>query len=400
MKCDVLIIGGGAIGCSLSLALANSKLSVVMVEAQPPQTLQSNEFDARTLALSRASQMILQGLGVWPELSASATAINQIHVSKQGLLGRTVLDANKMQLPAFGSVVELSALNTALQQSLPQSEHLKLLCPAKLISLQQQPSFVTATITHQGEPLQIEAKLVVAADGTNSFVRQLLALEIDKTDYQQQALVANIGLRRSHHNIAYERFTKQGLIALLPMTDQRSALVWAGDDDAVQKLMSLTAPAFLAELQQTFGYRLGRFMKVGKRSQFPLSLVKMKQCYQGRVVFVGNASQTLHPVAGQGFNLGLRDVAMLAEMLHQSELNDVESLLKNYSALRNADKSSIIMGTDNLVKFFGHNHFPYDCLQSMSLMGCEYLSPIKNLLVYHATGFSKYNSKLACEIPL
>lgn len=401
LACDVLIIGGGLVGASLALALAGSNLSVVIVEANQTETLQSQDFDGRSIALSDASQRILKSLQLWSELSFHATPIKKIHVSKKGQFGKTLLEAAKHHLAAFGYVAELSHLNQALQPRLFEQKNVQYLCPAKLLSLNSSGINALAIVQDKDLQIEINAKLVVAADGTNSFVRSLLNISPNQQDYQQSALVANIGLNRSHHYCAYERFSQDGLIALLPMTQQRASLVWALSPQKVKALCACSEAEFLVKLQQQFGYRLGKFTQVGKRHTFPLGLQSLAKPYEKNVVFVGNACQTLHPVAGQGFNLGLRDVAILAEVLMKTDaINNVDTLLNNYQQLRQADKHRMIMSTDQLVKFFGLNTFIFQAVQTMGLIATELVQPLKQTLVYHAMGYSAQNSKLACEIPL
>ncbi len=401
MQYDVLIIGGGLVGASLALALKGSGLNILIVEAIESFKLQQADFDARSIALSKASKNILSSLDVWGAIEPYAMPIKQIHVSKQGQFGRTFLDSNKQRQDSFGYVSEISHLNQAMQQALLKEKNITYLCPAKLKNLVQTKTHAVANIDNNGKNIEVTAKLVVAADGTNSFVRKQLKLETIIEDYNQCAVVANIGLRRSHKNQAYERFTTSGLIALLPLTQQRAALVWATSKSEASDLIHLSEQDFLDKLQLQFGYRLGRFEIVGQRGQFPLKLQSMTICTVDRVVFIGNAAQTLHPVAGQGFNLGLRDQAILAELIIEAcSLENVPKLLNKYKQRRQADQSRIINATDRLVKFFALNSCPFDLLQSLSLLSADIISPLKSRLVEHAMGFSAQNSKLACGIPL
>lgn len=398
---DVLIIGGGLVGASFALALKNSGLKLLIVEATTSTKLQDNDFDARSIALSKASKQILSSLSVWPAIEPYAMPIKKIHVSKKSQFGHTLLDHKKYNFDAFGYVAEIGYLNQAMQQALLNENNITYLCPAKLKKLVQKKEFVEATIEQQGKNIAVAAKLVVAADGTNSFVRKQLGLKTSSEDYRQTAVVANIGLRRTHHNHAYERFTSNGLIALLPMVQKRASLVWATSEEEANNLINLPEQDFLEKLQQQFGYRLGRFEKAGKRGKFPLKLQYMENAVVDRVVFIGNASQTLHPVAGQGFNLGLRDQAILAELIFKDKyLNNPVELLKNYQSQRHPDQKRIINATSRLVKFFALNSCPFDLLQSLSLISADLISPLKKSLVDYAMGFSAQNSKLACGIDL
>ena len=243
--------------------------------------------------------------------------------------------------------------------------------------------------------------MLVAADGTFSSVRTMINLSMETKCYQSSAIVANIGLRRAHRYWAYERFTQNGLIALLPMRKQRASLVWALAEHDVEEVFNLSDEGFLKVLQEAFGYRLGRFTQVGRRAKFPLKLSHMPQCISDRVVFVGSAAQTLHPVAGQGFNLGLRDIAVLAEVLHEAkDLENVAQLLQCYQQLRQGDRDKLMKSTDLLVEFFGLNNIVCQKLQSAGLLAIDNLSICNQLLVQQAMGYSALNSKLSCQIHL
>lgn len=400
MQCDVLIIGGGLVGASLAIALKDSNLSILIVESNSSQAMQAYDFDARSIALSEASKNILNGLGLWTQVAQVATAIETIHVSKKSQFGATLLDVRNYQKKAFGYVSEMGDLNQTVQSALNKQKNVRCLNPATLKTLVFKQGLTIADIEKENETIEITAKLVVAADGTHSFVRKLLEIEVVKEDYKQCAVVANIGLRRSHNQRAYERFTSTGLIALLPMRKQRAALVWATDPINAKRLYALSEEDFLNELQSEFGYRLGRFNKVGRRGSFPLQLQYMQKTVDNNIVFVGNSSQTLHPIAGQGFNLGLRDVAMLAELMLEEGILTPQNLLARFEKSRASDRKRTINSTNNLVKFFGFNLFPVYLIQTFGLMAVDLCSPLSEWLVKSAMGYSLTNSKLACNIPL
>lgn len=401
MNYDVVIVGGGLSGASLAIALQNSGLSILVLEANASEDLQKGSFDARSLALSDASKTILETLGVWQALASVATSIETIHVSKQSQFGRTLLKAVEHEKPAFGYVLEMAHLNQAFQPMVQEQANVTYWQNARLQQLSHGDEVVNLSIDTAEGNKQIAAALVVAADGTFSSVRSMLKLDVKTEHYNSAAIVANIGLRRAHKNIAYERFTQNGLIALLPMRKQRASLVWALDEAECERVFALDDASFLQALQATFGYRLGRFTQVGRRAKFPLNLSYMPKRTANRVVFVGNAAQTLHPVAGQGFNLGLRDVAVLAEVLNQSNsFDDISRTLQRYEALRQGDRDSLIQYTDSLVRFFGLNNMLCRKAQSIGLTGIDNLTIIKQALVSQAMGYNRYNSKLACRIPL
>jgi len=388
---DILIVGGGLTGATLMLALADHGFKVRLIDAKPLCDRVQPEFDARTLALSPASVRILERLALWPLLKADATPIDAIHVSERYRFGTAYLQ--KDQDESLGYVLEMQHISSALLQLLDSD---KILAPAELRALDVDSG--TATLHYEGKDQRVQAKLIVAADGSWSSVRRMAGLRVDSKAYNQQAIVANIGLNRPHANIAYERFTAAGPLAMLPMTSQRAALIWALQPAEATRLMALNDKAFLAELQIAFGYRLGRLIKVGKRSTWPLQQLIMPQQVAWPLVFVGNAAHTLHPVAGQGFNLGLRDVAMLAQCLIETGLNP--GTLARYQAARRYDQAAIIRLTDGLVSTFS-NAFPgLGLLRSLGLAAADQVPVLKRMLSRHARGFAGVVPDLACGIDL
>lgn len=388
---DILIIGGGLTGASLMLSLANKGFSTLLVEANAFTDKTTADFDARTLALSPASVRILQMLAIWPLLIEHATPINSIHVSEQGHFGTTLLDNNSSD--TLGFVVEMQHINCALLKLLNPRQ---LISPAKLIALDKSSGL--ATISEQNIERHIKAKLIVAADGAQSAVRQLAGMNVKTKDYHQQAIVANIGLNRPHKNVAYERFTQSGPLALLPMTEQRASLVWALRPHDVSRLMKMPDADFLKNLQRAFGYRIGRLVKVGKRHVYPLKQVVMPQQTAWPLVFVGNAAHTLHPVAGQGFNLGLRDIATLAECIVEFGIN--ASMLEHYQTKRRYDQTLITRFTDGLVDVFTSQMPGLSLLRSLGLVAVDNISGLKKLLAHHAQGFGGVSPDLVCGLTL
>lgn len=388
---DILIIGGGLTGATLMLALANKGYSTLLVEAKPLSDRIDPNFDARTLALSPASVKILQMIHVWPLLEDYATAIKTIHVSEQTRFGSTWMHANEKN--CLGYVVEMQYINRALYQLLASHQ---IIAPATLTALDCNQGVATVSSTN-GEST-LNARLIVAADGTDSFVRQLCQLPAKNKDYGQHAIVANIGLARPHHNHAYERFTASGPLALLPMTDARASLVWALTPPDAERLVACEEKKFLQALQLAFGYRLGRFVRVGKRVVYPLKQVVMPQQVAGRVVFVGNAAHALHPVAGQGFNLGLRDISTLAQCIAEQGLD--ADMLQTYQQARRHDQTAIIHLTDSLVNLFSCNLPGLGIARGMALSALDNCSLLKNLLARYARGFAGVAPDLVCGIPL
>ncbi|MBA3535279.1 MAG: 2-octaprenyl-6-methoxyphenyl hydroxylase [Tatlockia sp.] len=387
---DILIVGGGLTGAILMIAMAKQGYSCLLVDAKLSGANLSPDFDARSLALSPASIRILQMLNIWPLLQADATAIASIHVSEKGRFGSTNITSEELPL---GYVVEMQHINRAIEQLLDKSQ---ILAPAKLQALDKNKSL--ATISNPEGEFLVQAKLIVGADGTESAVRRLSALAVKIKDYQQQALVANIGLARSHQNAAYERFTPSGPLALLPMTEKRASLVWALSPAEAKRLMALDERAFLSDLQKNFGYRLGRFKRVGKRIIYPLQQLTMPTKIAWPLVFVGNAAHTLHPVAGQGFNLGLRDVASLAQCIIHDGLN--EAMLQGYQKMRQHDEWAITQFTNSLISIFGSRLPGISVVRNLGLIAFDNLTVLKRYLTHYTRGFAGVTPDLVCGIRL
>lgn len=388
---DILIVGGGLTGATLMLALHDLGYSTLLVEAKPLSNRVHVDFDARSLALAPASVRILQMLRIWPLLEAHATPIETIHVSERQCFGSARLQGNEKN--ALGYVVEMQYINRALHHLLDEQ---RIIAPAQLTSLDGVNGL--ATIRSGAETINVQAQLIVAADGTDSSVRHLCGLSTKDKAYDQTAIVTNIGLARSHQHHAYERFTSSGPLALLPMTGSRASLVWALLPSEAERLAASTESDFLKELQHAFGYRLGRFVKVGQRVLYPLRQVTMPETVSGRVVYVGNAAHTLHPVAGQGFNLGLRDVATLAQCIAQEGLEN--KMLQIYLQARQHDQAAITRFTDNLIGLFTSRIPGLSMMRGAGLIALDNVALLKNLLARYARGFGGVIPDLVCGIPL
>jgi len=388
---DILIVGGGLIGATLMLALRSSGYSTLLVEAKAITNTIHSDFDARTLALAPASVAILRTLDVWQDLMSVATPIDMIHVSEQSKFGVVRLTGSVTH--PLGQVVEIQHINRVLHRMLSAAQ---ILAPANIVAADVDKGVVTV---HDGiHEFKIKAQLIVAADGAHSFMRSCCNLYADVTTYKQHALIANIGLARPHQQHAYERFTKHGPLALLPMTEQRSALVWSLPCDHAKEFANDNSDNFLHRLQAAFGYRLGRFTHVGKRIVYPLENVMMRTITAWPVVFVGNAAHTLHPVAGQGFNLGLRDVAMLAQCIVRHGLGP--DMLTIYRDLRRHDERAITHLTNGLLSSFLHKSRALSLARSMGFVALDNVSILKNLLSRYASGFGGIAADLVCGIHL
>lgn len=397
---DVLIVGGGLVGMVLALALKNSTLKVAIVEPKPFVSQASGGLDGRSFALSLASIRILRALGVWQRIKPFSQAIKTIHVSEKGTFGATRLKAIEHQLDAFGAVVENDDLMQVFTNALSDAKNITWLVPGTFTSLTETEEGIDCCLTVDGRPCIVHAQVLAAVDGVQSTVRQSLALPLNKKNYQQSALVTNIQLSRPHQYVAYERFMGESLMAMLPLARQRSALVWANSHEKTNELVALSDDAFIDTLQTTFGYRLGRFVACGQRFQFPLSLSTLPSVIHHRVVFLGAAAHNLHPIAGQGFNLGLRDVAFLAESLLAANDSSMETTLQAYQSHREQDSQRITGLTDKLVNIFSLTVPLLSTVRGLSLAALDILSPLQTELVYYGCGFSDDNARLVAELPI
>ncbi|PCH61553.1 MAG: 2-octaprenyl-6-methoxyphenyl hydroxylase [Gammaproteobacteria bacterium] len=395
---DLIIVGGGMVGASLAIALANSSLRIAIIEAVSTKSDQQPSYDDRGIALSYGSQRIFESLGLWKALSSYSTAIKHIHISDRGHFGVTRLSAQQEQVPALGQVLTARAMGEILNQALESQDNLDIISPASVVALQQQDDFVELELNDQR---LLTAQLMVAADGGQSTIRQLLQLGALEHDYHQAAVTANITPERAHQNWAYERFTDTGPIALLPMSENRCSLVWtvkSGDDAA---LLNLSDQDFLKQLQARFGYRLGKLKQVGQRNSYPLHLIQADQPVQHRVVLIGNAAHSLHPIAGQGFNLGLRDVAVLADVLTPVDKDCGDArLLFDYKQWRLSDQDHVIQATNNLVTLFSNDNPLLGHLRGAGLSMMESLPPLKHWLAKKSMGLDGKQPRLARGISL
>lgn len=374
LACDVAIAGGGMVGLSLAAALADLPLDVVVIEPVAPEADLQPSFDARTTALSGGSRRVLEGIGVWAAVAGQATPIRRIHVSERGAFGAARLTAAEQGVASLGYTIENRLLGLALRDRAAGIPRLKL-CHARVRGVKAGADAVELS-TDAGEAWS--ARLVVAADGTQSAVRTALGIEASVSDYGQHAVIAHVDTGRFHEYTAYERFTPAGPIAVLPIAEGRSAVVWTLAPEAAKRALALDDATFIAELQEAFGLRLGRFTRVGRRQSYPLSLTRSEQLTAPRAVILGNAAQGLHPVAGQGFNLGLRDAWQLAEILLENGVD--RGSLASYAASRRLDRHGSALFTDQIVRAFSNDFGPLKLARGLGLLALDLFPPARHFV--------------------
>lgn len=439
---DVIVAGGGMVGASLAHALAHGGLRTAVIEPVPPAADAQPSYDDRAIALAYGTRRILEGLGVWAALAPHAEAIRRVHVSERGQWGFTHLDARDEDAEALGYVVTARDLGAALLAPLAQPAprgsgfsptdqpatepdglrvadvglkadlrrpavvadvglKADLRCPARVADFAVDADGVRVTAEASAADLgaarqdarrALTARLLVAADGGRSAVRERLGIAQRHHAYGHHAVVANVTPSLAHEGVAYERFTETGPLALLPMTGNRCGLVWTVRDADLAEVLALDDRAFLARLQERFGFRLGRFTAVGRRGHYPLELRLAESQVADRVAVIGNAAHTVHPIAGQGFNLGIRDVAVLADVLVAAHRRGRDlgalAVLGEYEAARRRDQRTVALATDALARLFVSPFGPFRFARNLGMAVLDALPPARHLLARAGMGLA------------
>ncbi|ESK54216.1 2-octaprenyl-6-methoxyphenyl hydroxylase [Acinetobacter tjernbergiae] len=400
MQQQVIIVGGGMVGLSLALMLAKSNIAVKLLEAvKYPNYDDENvapyhsSFDARNTALSRRSVQIYQKLGLWEALQQHATPILQVHITEQGSFGKARLVAEQEKVESFGQVIENAWLGRVLLTQVSQQPLIELIDGVQVTSLTQDEDHVQVEAMRNGEYIHaLKSKLVIAADGRDSFCRQAIGVGVDEHDYDQVAIVTTVQTSKPHQQVGFERFSALGPLALLPLPGEyRRSVVWpVKKGTEAEWLGEENDQHFLDALQETYGDRAGKFEKTGKRFSYPLAQVLAHKQAVGRVVLMGNAAHTIHPVAGQGFNLCLRDadvlVRFLMEQLAKSDdIGSPDNLLA-YEQARLTDQQRVIKFCDSVVRGFSNQNPILKLLRNTGLIAFDVIPGIKPLVANYAMG--------------
>ena len=399
MQQEVIIVGGGMVGLSLALMLAKANIAVKLLEAiKYPNYDDANlapyhsSFDARNSALSRRSVQIYQELGLWSALQEHATPIFEVHITEQGSFGKARLKAEQEKVESFGQVIENAWLGRVLLTEVRKQPLIELIDGVQVTSLKQDADQAHIEAVRGEESLSLQSKLVIAADGRDSFCRKALGIGADEHDYDQVAIVTTVQTSKLHQHVGFERFSPLGPLALLPLPGEyRRSVVWpVKKGTEAEWLGEENDQHFLDALQETYGDRAGKFQKTGRRFSFPLSQVLAEKQAIGRVVLMGNAAHTIHPVAGQGFNLCMRDayvlVRSLKEQLSKSADIGEPSMLLAYEQARLTDQQRVIKFCDTVVRGFSNQNLLLKLVRNTGLLAFDMIPGVKPLVANYAMG--------------
>ena len=401
---DIVIVGGGAVGASFACVLKKSNLKIAVIEAVSPKADIQPSYDDRGLSISLSSKNILDNLGLWQDISPHSNPIKHIHVSDQHHFGCVRMDAESMAVPALGHIVLARELGKAFMQTIEAADNISLLCPASVTAVEISDSLATVSVSINSNEKIITSKLLVAADGTESRIREMLGIKTTTKDYQQVAIVSNVIPERPHLDTAYERFTETGPLALLPHSEQRCVLVFTVATNEAEKYLQMNEQSFLNALLERFGWRLGRFSNLGQRKSYPLKMLQADEQVKHRAVILGNAAHTVHPNGAQGFNLGLRDAVSLAEVLigaaeDNKDIGDLP-LLESYLQSRVEDQQRVSNFTDRLAKNF-YNKQPLKIIaRNFVMLATDLFPPLKHRFTRSAMGFWGRQPSLVFRSPM
>jgi 2-octaprenyl-6-methoxyphenol hydroxylase len=384
---DLIIVGGGLVGAGLARALSDLDLSIALVDAKLPSAT-----DPRLFALNKSSCQLLQNLGVWPHLAKHAAPIHQVHVSHQGRFGSVRLRREEVDAVSLGHVIPAYLIESALNDALLTLDNVTLYRPATLTTLTQTNGVATLTLAQDDQCIHLQSGIVIGADGAESIVREQANIATELFDYEQCAIVTRTSLQRSHHHIAYERFLSEGAIAMLPLAEtsqHECATIWTTGVTFAEKLMAMSEAEFLNALQHDFGYRLGRLQATSKRHVFPLRMLRAKKAVEQSVLLLGNALHTLHPIAAQGFNLALYEVAALVEGIKAARTKQELISANTLQAMieRTQQQQSASIGVSHrLPQFFSQQSFLMSFISQLGMVGLDIALPLKRKFINSMMG--------------
>jgi 2-octaprenyl-6-methoxyphenol hydroxylase len=376
---DIIIVGGGMVGASVACALANQAVKIALIDAAP-LTMQD---DPRLIALNHSSVCFYKNLALWDDLIGYAEPITQVHISDRGQFGMTRLTAQEVGLTSLGQVVPAKYINAALDKMISQSPQITVLRPATLKKISQSATQVDIVVASATGDKNLSAKLLIAADGTHSTVRKELNIPVTQKDQQQSALVTVTTLQRPHHNIAYERFHQGGAVAMLPLPNLQAATIWTDDNKVIQHLLQLSDAEFLATLQKQFGYRIGKFLQTGQRHHYPLQHLTANKTSQQRVLLIGNAAHTFQPIAAQGLNLALAEIAMLVQFIADQPGRTEWSDYVSWQAQRQTTSQQL---SERLPSLFTQDFLPIKLARQLGMLALDICTPLKTRFTRAALG--------------
>lgn len=395
------------IGSALAIALAPLGLKVAVVEPVASGEARQPSFDDRSTALSRSSRRMFEAMGLWDKIDAASTPIASIHVSDRGRFGFSHIHAAEQGVDALGHVVINRVLGEVLRRRTAAIDGLDWICPGRVTGVATSSDGAVIDVLAEGGERKLSCRLLVVADGANSAVRGMLGIDASQVDYRQTAIVGNVLPEIAPSNRAFERFTDTGALALLPIAGRRAAFIWVLPTAEAARVQSLPNASVLDRLQATFGYRLGRFSTIGGRAAYPLTLTRAARLTAPRSVLVGNAAHGLHPVAAQGFNLGMRDVAALCDVIADArsaspDLDRIggDDVLRQYADWRSSDHRKVVWFTHGLVRLFGSRRPPFRALRNLGMLAFDLVPGVRGTFARHTMGLAGRLPRLSRGVPL
>lgn len=395
LQADVVIAGGGLIGLSIAHALAVQGVSSVVVEAQDPENWKDPAFDGRTSAIALGTRQYFESINLWQAMAPHATAINDIHIVEGHSPRFLHYDHQDVGREPMGHIIENRHLRTALVESLDGQQNIQFLAPCRYQTVDTDVKGVTVGLEDGRE---VQGQLLICAEGKFSKLRQEIGIGTIERDYKQTAIVAAVDHEKPHNGMAVERFLPSGPFAILPMAGgNRSSIVWTEETASAQQYLDITDAAFLQAIEERFGDRYGKLSLVEGRFSYPLTLIVAKEYYRQRLALVGDAAHGIHPIAGQGFNLGMRDVIALTTLIAERKACGLDvgsqTMLKTYQKQRKPDNWAMIAATDSLNRLFSNDLPPIRLARKLGLGGVQHLPPVKKAFMRHAMGLPAFSGK-------